>query len=111
MPETGPVNLPLDGTADAWRIWTAAASVAVLFLLVVGIVAHGHTLTLSWRAFLWAMVGHTAVIAYLETSRARSTPPGYPERVDLPLVGLGISLAALLATIVVVNLKERRPPE
>lgn len=94
--------------ADAWRYVAAVTSLAVLFLLVAGVVVHGDRVPRAWRVVLWAVVLEQGVLAYLEVSRARRTPPGYPDRVDLPLVAIALSLVVLACAVVGVFLLERR---
>lgn len=103
-------TLPPLLSADVWRYAAAAVSVGVLFLLAVGVTFHGDRLPRPWRMVLWAVVLEQSVLAYLEVARAVSTPPGYPDRVDLPLVGITVSLLLLLAAIVGVFLLERPRP-
>lgn len=95
--------------ADTWRMVAAAFSVVVLFALTVGIVARAATVPNAWRIVLWAVVGQQGANTYLHVSRTYRDD--FPDRVDLPLVGIVTSLLLLLIAVVgtfVVDEVERR---
>lgn len=93
-------------SADSWRIAAAIVSVVVLFLLTTGIVFHADQLTRPWRAVLWAVVAQQAANAYLHVTRAIEPTSSLEDRVDLPLVGILVSVVLLTIAVAAVFVEE-----
>lgn len=82
-------------SADVWRYISAVVAVLALFSIALALIVRGASIGQAWRRVLYGVVIQQAILAYTATVRAKNTPKGFPETVDLPLVAVvlsGISL-------------------
>lgn len=94
-------------SADSWRVAAAVVSVVVLFLLTAGITFHADELSRSWRVVLWAVVVQQAANAYLHVTRALEPANTIrDDAVDLPLVGILVSVVLLTIAVAAVFVDE-----